>query len=345
VVIATYSILSGEGGATTSTSSQLKALELEQRAWGLLVLDEVHVLPATTYAAAAARFKHHEEGRTTLLGLTATLVREDGNVAAIEALVGPVRFQMPRSVLLSERHIAEVHVCYHSCPVTAQFQRAMEAATGAAERRLLAALNPAKVALCRSLVERALKGGKKVLVYVDELMPLRQYAELLGAPSLCGSRTHGRAGADTLQAFREAEGGAVLVVSKWADYGLDVPEAKVAIEVSLVSGSRLQEMQRLGRVQRVGSGGVAEFHCLVCEGSHEVEYARRREAWVKRECDHVVWAEAAAQLPQADDVAARVVDDLVKDARAEMLRRRARGNCTNAAGEAESDDSDCGASM
>lgn len=193
---------------------------------------------------------------------------------------------------------------YHEVPLDPRLH-SKYAMANANERRLLAACQPYKVALVQQLVTEAVNKGRKVLVFCDELMPLRVYAETLGVPSLCGETCNSTRDR-IIEDYNSVESGACMVVSQVADQAIDLPDAKVAIVVSCITGSRGQEMQRVGRIQRPQKPGqeheLAEFHSLATGETHEDEFAARRRDWMVSEgyqhVDRVWWdADAIQRLP------------------------------------------------
>lgn len=243
---------------------------LEEGDWGLIVYDEVHLLPAPVFRATA------EIQARRRLGLTATLVREDQREDDVFALIGPKRYDTPWRDLERGGWIAPAECRELRLAMDREQYRAYAFAAGQAQFRL-AAENPAKEALAERLVER--HRGERILVIGHYLEQLRRLAERLRAPLLTGSTA--QAERDRLfEAFRRGDE-TVLVVSRVANFAVDLPEASVAIEVSGLFGSRQEEAQRLGRLLRPkGDGRTARFYTLVSQDTREQEFARKRQLFL-----------------------------------------------------------------
>ena len=238
--------------------------------WGLVVYDEVHLLPAPVFRATAAIQAKRR------LGLTATLVREDGKEHEVFALIGPKRFdlqwkQLERQGWLAEAKCAEVRV-----PMSeATLQRYRCA--GAKERFRVASENPQKQEVVGALLQR--HAGDRVLVIGHYLDQLERLATVFGIALITGkTRTEERE--RLFGAFKRGEI-TQLCVSKVGNFAIDLPDANVAIQISGTFGSRQEEAQRLGRVLRPKpNGNAAWFYSLVSEVSCEQEFARKRQLFL-----------------------------------------------------------------
>ena len=239
-------------------------------AWGLVVYDEVHLLPAPVFRATA-RIQ-----AVRRLGLTATLVREDNREGDIFSLIGPKRYDAPWIDLEHQGWIAPAVCTEIRVPMEAD-TRAAYAKTEAKLRHRAAATAGEKLRVIGALVER--HRGDRVLVIGQFVEQLRTIADRLGAPVLTGQT--GQATRDRLYGeMRDGRLG-VLVVSKIANFSIDLPEVNVAIQVSGQFGSRQEEAQRLGRILRPKrDGGPAHFYTLVTDGSDEVRFARNRQRFL-----------------------------------------------------------------
>lgn len=238
--------------------------------WGLVVYDEVHLLPAPVFRAAA------RVQAVRRLGLTATLVREDGREGDIFSLIGPKRFDAPWADVEAQGWIAPATCTEVRVELTAE-HRAEYALTPPKQRHRTAATATEKVAVVEALVTR--HTGEGILVIGQFVEQLREIAEHLDAPLLTGKT--GQATRDRL--FGELRAGErnVLVVSKIANFSIDLPEVSVAIQVSGQFGSRQEEAQRLGRILRPkADGGGASFYTLVVSGTDEVRFARNRQRFL-----------------------------------------------------------------
>jgi DNA excision repair protein ERCC-3 len=238
----------------------------EDRDWGLIIYDEVHLLPAPVFRMTA------DLQATRRLGLTATLVREDGRETEVFALIGPKLYEMPWKTGEREGWIAEAACTEIRVGMDERSARRYQEA-GARARHRIAGENPAKAEAVRRLLAR--HEGVPALVIGQYLDQLRRMARELGLPLVTGEMPH----AERRELFDRFNRGEVrtLIVSKVANFAVDLPEAAVAIQVSGSYGSRQEEAQRLGRILRPkASGAKAWFYTLVSEGTEEVEYARNR---------------------------------------------------------------------
>jgi len=279
VTIATYQVMTyrrrGAGrGARAQDLADLEAFPhlalLGREDWGLIVYDEVHLLPAPVFRMTA------EIQSKRRLGLTATLVREDGREDDVFSLIGPKRYDAPWRDLESQGWIAPA-VCLEvrvAMPVELRMDYAV---AGAKERYRVAACNPAKLPVLEALCER--HRGDRVLVIGQYLEQLDEIAARLDAPLITG-RT---ATADRERLYDRFRTGdlRLLVVSKVANFSIDLPEANVAIQLSGTFGSRQEEAQRLGRILRPKvDGGQARFYTLVSRETNDQEYAMHRQLFL-----------------------------------------------------------------
>ncbi|RAO55938.1 DNA helicase [Micromonospora saelicesensis] len=265
VTIATYQVLtSRRGGAFTH-------LDLfGARDWGLVVYDEVHLLPAPIF-----RFTADLQARRRL-GLTATLVREDGREGDVFSLIGPKRYDAPWKDIESQGWIAPAE-CTEVRVTLTDAERMSYATAEAEERYRMAATARTKLPVVKALVDR--HPDDQVLVigaYIDQLHQLGEY---LGAPIIQGSTTN-KERERLFDAFRSGEL-RTLVISKVGNFSIDLPEAAVAIQVSGTFGSRQEEAQRLGRVLRPKADGrQAHFYTVVSRDTIDTEYAAHRQRFL-----------------------------------------------------------------
>jgi len=266
VTVATYQILTWRA----SRNDEFAHLHLfRDRNWGLVIYDEVHLLPAPVFGATADLQSRRR------LGLTATLVREDGREGDVFSLVGPKRFDMAWQTLeekgfIAEARCFEVRVDFESVSSAAAYERARDA-----EKFRIAAVNPAKL----NALERILLRHKddNVLVIGTYLDQLKEISRRIRAPLITGE-TPERQRNDLYQRFRTGEIKR-LVVSKVANFSIDLPDANVAIQVSGSFGSRQEEAQRLGRVLRPKKDG-AYFYSIVTRETKEQEFAMKRQLFL-----------------------------------------------------------------
>jgi DNA excision repair protein ERCC-3 len=238
--------------------------------WGLVVYDEVHLLPAPVFKLTA------ELQARRRLGLTATLVREDGRESDVFSLIGPKRFDAPWKEIEAQGFISPAN-CYEVRIDLPQHERLSYAAAADDERYRLAATAPAKLGVVKQLVAR--HPGERILVIGQYLDQIDELADALNAPKITGSTPVDER--ETLfQAFREGRV-EVLVVSKVANFSVDLPEATVAIQVSGSFGSRQEEAQRLGRLLRPKESGLtASFYSLVARDTVDQDFAQNRQRFL-----------------------------------------------------------------
>lgn len=267
VTISTYQILTYR----RNREEAFIHFELFRRAnWGLVVYDEVHLLPAPVFRVTA------ELQARRRLGLTATLVREDGKEDEVFSLIGPCRYELPWRDLERRGWIAEARCVEVRVRLDPTLDERYE--TGDKRTRIrLAAENPAKLRVVDALLERHF--DDRVLVIGQYLRQLHRAARMIGAPIIT-SRTPNEEREELYGAFRCGDL-PVLVVSKVANFAIDLPDANVAIQISGTFGSRQEEAQRLGRILRPKSGGGrAWFYTVVTAGTRDEEFAGRRQLFL-----------------------------------------------------------------
>lgn len=268
ITISTYQILTHrrKKGATPFTHFGL----FDAKDWGLIVYDEVHLLPAPVFRATADLQARRR------LGLTATLVREDQREEDVFSLIGPKRFDMPWKEL--ERHgwIATAECIEVRVPMPAE-QRLNYLSLPVRERFRVASENPDKVDVLRRIL--VLHKDDLVLVIGQYLDQIEEMARRIDAPLITG-KTPVAERQVLYQKFRTGEI-PVLVVSKVGNFAIDLPDASVAVQVSGTFGSRQEEAQRLGRILRPKShGSPATFYSLVSRDTKEEEYAQKRQRYL-----------------------------------------------------------------
>ena len=239
--------------------------------WGLIIYDEVHLLPAPVFRAVANLQSRRR------LGLTATLVREDGKEDEVFSLIGPKKYDVPWRVLEKQGFIAAAECAEKRVPFRDDELRLKYALSDPREKYKLAATNPAKLDVVEELLEK--HSDDQVLVIGQYLDQLDEISEMTGAPIITG-RTK-QEDRDVLYAdFRSGEV-PVLVVSKVANFAVDLPDANVAVQVSGTFGSRQEEAQRLGRILRPKEeGNQAHFYSVVTRDSTEQEYSNKRQLFL-----------------------------------------------------------------
>ena len=265
VTIATYQILTAKRKGEYAHLALLDALD-----WGLIVYDEVHLLPAPVFKLTA------ELQARRRLGLTATLVREDGRESDVFSLIGPKRFDAPWKEIEAQGFISPAS-CYEVRIDLPQQERLEYAASADDERYRLAATAPAKLGVVRELVAK--HEGERILVIGQYLDQIDELAEALHAPKLTGATPID----ERERLYQEFRDGTtkVLVVSKVANFSVDLPEATVAIQVSGSFGSRQEEAQRLGRLLRPKESGLpANFYTLVARDTVDQDFAQNRQRFL-----------------------------------------------------------------
>jgi DNA excision repair protein ERCC-3 len=240
------------------------------RNWGLIVYDEVHLLPAPVFRVLA------EIQSRRRLGLTATLVREDGHEEDVFSLIGPKKYDVPWRELERKGFIAAASCVEVRVPLSPELRRQYYAAEDRDAFRI-AATNPAKEPVVEEILRR--HSGDRILVIGHYLAQLRELAAGLQAPLLTGSTRQAERD-DLYSRFRQGEI-PILVVSRVANFAVDLPAASVAVQVSGTFGSRQEEAQRLGRILRPKEGdNTARFYTVVSAGTVEAEYARKRQIFL-----------------------------------------------------------------
>jgi len=238
--------------------------------WGLIIYDEVHLLPAPVFRITA------EIQARRRLGLTATLVREDGREADVFGLIGPKRYDVPWRELERQGWIATAE-CHEIRVSLNQEERLDYAVAEEREKYRIAAENPIKLDVVQQLLEK--HQDDQILIigqYIDQLKTL---ADLLNAPLLTG-RTANSQREKLYERFRRGELKR-LVVSKVANFAIDLPDANVAIQVSGTFGSRQEEAQRLGRILRPKTdGSFAYFYTIVTRDTRDQDFSANRQLFL-----------------------------------------------------------------
>ncbi|MBI9114553.1 DNA repair helicase XPB [Sanguibacter suaedae] len=265
VTIATYQVL------TTKRKGVYTHLELlDARDWGLVVYDEVHLLPAPIFRMTADLQARRR------LGLTATLVREDGREDEVFSLIGPKRYDAPWKDIEAQGYIAPAD-CVEVRLTLPERDRMLYATAEPEDKYRLAACAPGKNRIVEQLVAR--HEGDPTLVIGQYLDQLEELGEHIGAPVITGATTV-KERQRLFDAFRTGEI-TKLVVSKVANFSIDLPEASVAIQVSGSFGSRQEEAQRLGRVMRPKADGrTAHFYAVVSRDTVDQDFAAHRQRFL-----------------------------------------------------------------
>ncbi len=267
VTVATYNILTWR----ESKNSPFKHLDLfDQRDWGLIIYDEVHLLPAPVFQVTAGLQARRR------LGLTATLVREDGREDDVFALIGPKKVDVPWKVLENQGWIATACCTEVRLPLPEELRMPYAVADRRKKFRV-ASESPAKLHVAKQILNW--HAGEPALIigmYVDQI---KQLAGQLNVPVITGTTSQKKR--DKL--FEDFKAGRlqVLAVSKVANFAVDLPDASVAIQISGTFGSRQEEAQRLGRILRPKAGrNQAHFYSLVSRDTVEQDFALKRQLFL-----------------------------------------------------------------
>jgi len=285
ITIATYQMLTHRGRRAVGSEADPAAIDdpmeaearefphialFNQRDWGLIVYDEVHLLPAPVFQVTASLQARRR------LGLTATLVREDGKEDDVFALIGPKKYDVPWKELEKQGWIAKAVCTEIRIPLPEALKTSYTLADARTKFRM-ASENPAKIDQVKAILER--HGGEPALVigmYLDQLAAI---ARPMGLPVITGSTPQKTR--DRLYGEFKAGRIRVLAVSKVANFAVDLPEASLAIQVSGTFGSRQEEAQRLGRILRPKeTGNQAFFYSLVSRDTVEQEFALKRQLFL-----------------------------------------------------------------
>ncbi|XP_010712079.1 general transcription and DNA repair factor IIH helicase subunit XPB [Meleagris gallopavo] len=276
IAISTYSML----GHTTKRSWEAERVMewLKSREWGLMILDEVHTIPAKMFRRVLTIVQAHCK-----LGLTATLVREDDKIVDLNFLIGPKLYEANWMELQNSGYIAKVQCAEVWCPMSPEFYREY-VAIKTKKRILLYTMNPNKFRACQFLIKFHERRNDKIIVFADNVFALKEYAIRLGKPYIYGPTAQGER-MQILQNFKHNPKINTIFISKVGDTSFDLPEANVLIQISSHGGSRRQEAQRLGRVLRAKKGMVAEeynafFYSLVSQDTQEMAYSTKRQRFL-----------------------------------------------------------------
>ncbi|CAI8619469.1 unnamed protein product [Vicia faba] len=302
VVVTTYNMVAF--GGKRSEESEKIIEEIRNREWGLLLMDEVHVVPAHMFRKVISITKSHCK-----LGLTATLVREDERITDLNFLIGPKLYEANWLDLVKGGFIANVQCAEVWCPMTKEFFTEYLKKENSKKRQALYVMNPNKFRACEFLInyhERA--RGDKIIVFADNLFALTEYAMKLRKPMIYGATSHVER-TKILHAFKTSKDVNTVFLSKVGDNSIDIPEANVIIQISSHAGSRRQEAQRLGRILRAKgklqdrmAGGKEEynafFYSLVSTDTQEMYYSTKRQQFL---IDQGYSFKVITSLPPSDE--------------------------------------------
>ncbi len=267
VTVATYQILTHR----PDKKEEFPHFKLfDQRDWGLIVYDEVHLLPAPVFRVTAQIQARRR------LGLTATLIREDGREGDVFSLIGPKKYDVPWRELETRGWIAEA-TCTEVRVALPEPLRMEYAVAEWRDKYRIASENPAKDDVVARLLEQ--HAGESVLVIGQYLKQLRRLRDRFGIPLITGQT----ANVEREELYRKFRAGELrqLILSKVGNFAIDLPDARVLVQVSGTFGSRQEEAQRLGRILRPKPGGeTAHFFSLVTRDTRELDFAHHRQLFL-----------------------------------------------------------------
>lgn len=276
ILVTTYSMITHTQKRSWEAEQTMKWLQEQE--WGIMVLDEVHTIPAKMFRRVLTIVQSHCK-----LGLTATLLREDDKIADLNFLIGPKLYEANWLELQKNGYIARVQCAEVWCPMTAEFYREY-LVTKTSKKMLLYVMNPNKFRMCQYLIQYHERRGDKTIVFSDNVFALKHYAIKMNKPYIYGPTLQNER-IQILQNFKFNPKVNTIFVSKVADTSFDLPEANVLIQISSHGGSRRQEAQRLGRILRAKKNSFAEeynafFYTLVSQDTMEMSYSRKRQRFL-----------------------------------------------------------------
>lgn len=278
ILVTTYAMISHQQKRAYEAEQTMQWLKDQE--WGIMVLDEVHTIPAKMFRRVLTIVQAHCK-----LGLTATLVREDDKIADLNFLIGPKLYEANWLELQKDGFIAKVQCAEVWCPMTPEFYKEyLNGRVSDQKIKLLCAMNPNKFRTCQFLIKYHEHRCDKIIVFIDEVFALRHYATEMNKPLICG-KTSQKERMMIIQNFKLNPKVNTIFFSRVADTSFDIPEANVLIEISSQGGSRRQEAQRLGRILRAKKSAVAEnynafFYALLSQDTREMGYSRKRQSFL-----------------------------------------------------------------
>ncbi|KAI1340592.1 P-loop containing nucleoside triphosphate hydrolase protein [Xylariaceae sp. FL0016] len=276
IMVTTYPMVTQSG--KRAFDSQKIMDFLTSREWGLMLLDEVHVVPANIFRKVSHTIKSHAK-----LGLTATLLREDDKIQDLNFLIGPKLYEANWMELSEQGHIAKVQCAEVWCPMTTEFYDEYLRTQDRGLKQNLYVMNPRKIQACQFLIDYHERRGDKNIVFSDNVYALQHIAKSLNKVFICGA-TGNSERMQILDNFMHNPNVRTIFLSKIGDTSLDLPEATCLIQISSHYGSRRQEAQRLGRIlrakRRSDEGFNAFFYSLVSKDTTEMYYSTKRQAFL-----------------------------------------------------------------
>ncbi|KAI8933107.1 hypothetical protein NX059_009750 [Plenodomus lindquistii] len=276
IIVSTYSMISNSRKRSYDAEKVMEFIR--SREWGLLIADEVHVVPANIFKKVTYEIASHAK-----LGLTATLLREDDKIDDLNFLVGPKLYEANWQELSEQGHIARVQCAEVWCQMTPEFYTEWLKPSTMQRRALLSIMNPKKFQACEYLIDYHESRGDKIIVFSDNIYALKAYAIKLNRAFIYGTTPQAER-QQILENFQHNSTINTLFLSKIGDTSLDLPEATCLIQISSHYGSRRQEAQRLGRILRAkrrnDEGFNAFFYSLVSKDTDEMYYSSKRQAFL-----------------------------------------------------------------
>ncbi|KAF2191962.1 TFIIH basal transcription factor complex helicase XPB subunit [Zopfia rhizophila CBS 207.26] len=276
IIISTYTMITSTRNRSYDSEKVMEFIR--SREWGLLIADEVHVVPANIFKKVTYSIASHSK-----LGLTATLLREDDKIEDLNFLIGPKLYEANWQELAEQGHIAKVQCAEVWCQMTPEFYQEWLKPSSVQKRALLSIMNPKKFQACQFLIDYHERRGDKIIVFSDNVYALEKYARKLNKAYIYGDTPQAER-LRILENFQHNEMVNTIFLSKIGDTSLDLPEATCLIQISSHYGSRRQEAQRLGRILRAkrrnDEGFNAFFYSLVSKDTDEMYYSSKRQAFL-----------------------------------------------------------------
>ncbi|KAL7671210.1 hypothetical protein ACOME3_006114 [Neoechinorhynchus agilis] len=277
VLVSTYSMIAHSQKRSYEAHRVMEWINSVE--WGLLLLDEVHTIPARMFRRVLTIIRAHCK-----LGLTATLLREDDKIEDLNFLIGPKLYEANWMDLQRQGFLAKVICAEVSCPMTKEFFSEFLDSDRSRVKNALAVMNPNKFKTCEFLINYHERMNDKIIVFSDSVFALKDYAIRLGKPFIHGPMTQAER-LRVLSNFIHNPNIKTIFVSKVADTSFDLPDANVLIQISSQAGSRRQEAQRLGRILRPKKGTSAQeynafFYTLVSLDTPEIYFSTKRQSFL-----------------------------------------------------------------
>lgn len=273
ILVTTYTMMSFAGKRSEEVAGMMELIKNTE--WGLMILDEVQVVPADMFRKILSIVKTHCK-----LGLTATLVREDKKIEDLNFLIGPKHYEANWLDLQRDGYLARVRCIEIWCEFTVDFYEEYLKSDNR-KKMLLYVANPNKFLICKSLIQH--HKNDKIIIFSDNIFCLEKYAVELGVPFISG-RVGEEERVQILTLFKETNDCNCILMSKVGDTSIDLPNANVIIQISSHFGSRRQEAQRLGRILRPKKDIVSEynayFYSIVTKNTEEMYFSNKRHKFL-----------------------------------------------------------------